>query len=186
MPEKSLPTKTSVLDFWYSPVIQPYWFNSYPALDLEIKDKFESTWVQASQGSLDCWTDTPLGALALIIVLDQFPLNMYRSDALRYSTEALARSWSHRVISQEWDKQMKDNEKLFIYLPFMHSESIEDQRLSLTLFKSTEIEGSMKWVNHHYELIRRFGRFPHRNEALGRVSTSEELAYLASDEAFHG
>lgn len=175
-----------ILDFWFSPRLQPHWFNSTRELDREIAARFETTWQTAARGGLDDWRASPDGALALIIVLDQFPLNMYRRQALGYSTEAQGRACAEEVIARGWDQSMNDGQRLFIYLPFMHSETLADQDRSVALFERTALEEALKHAHQHRELIRRFGRFPHRNAALGRSSTPDELAYLASDEAFLG
>ncbi len=179
-------TPQDILDFWFSPRLQPHWFDATQAIDDEIRTRFEATWQMAARGALEPWCATPKGVLALVIVLDQFPLNMYRHRALSFSTEAQGRACAARAIDAGWDASLEDQEKLFLYLPFMHSEALADQERSVALFENTTLEGASKWARHHRELIRRFGRFPHRNAALGRASTAEESAYLASDEAFHG
>lgn len=186
MNSNAIATPDEVLGFWFAPELQPHWFNSTPAIDDEIRTRFETTWQAGARGELQGWCATPREALALIIVLDQFPLNMYRGQAASFSTEAQARTCAVAAIDQGWDRQLPDSEKLFLYLPFMHSEALADQERSVALFENTTLEGATKWARHHRELIRRFGRFPHRNAALMRAGTPEELAYLASDEAFHG
>ena len=175
-----------ILDFWFSQRLQPHWFSSTSAIDDEIRTRFETTWQAAARGELAAWSTTPKGALALIIVLDQFPLNIYRHQALSFSTEAQARACTAAAIDAGWDEGLSDQEKLFLYLPFMHSEALADQDRSVALFESMSLERATQFAHHHRDLIRRFGRFPHRNAALGRESTQEELDYLASDEAFRG
>lgn len=174
-----------ILDFWFSPRLRPHWFNSTSAVDEEIRTRFEPTWQAAMRNEL-AWCTAPEDALALVIVLDQFPLNMYRHQALSFSTEAQGRACAAKAIDAGWDQALEDQEKLFLYLPFMHSETLTDQDRSVSLFESMALEDATKFAHHHRDLIRRFGRFPHRNAALGRESTQEELDYLASDEAFHG
>ena len=182
----TLATPDEVLEFWFAPELQPHWFASTAALDRGIAERFETTWQAAARGELDSWCATPRGALALIIVLDQFPLNIYRGQALSFSTEARARACAVTAIDRGWDTALHDSENRFLYLPFMHSETLANQERSVALFEITTLEGAAKWARHHREIIRRFGRFPHRNAILGRESTAEELDYLASPEAFKG
>ena len=173
-----------VLDFWFSERCQKCWFNSTEELDREIKQRFESLWVAARDGKLDEWKNTAEGALALAIILDQFPLNMFRGKAESFSSEAKARDVSRHAVEMGFDRQMNESQKLFIYLPFMHSEDLTDQDISVGLFERAGME--TKWAEHHRDIVRRFGRFPHRNVILGRHSSEDELAYLHSDEAFTG
>lgn len=175
-----------VLDHWFSPHAKPLWFNSTPGFDDELRRRFETTWRQGRDGLLDHWTFNPQGALALVIVLDQFPLNMYRGKPASYSTAAKALGVAGQAVALAWDRKLADEERAFLYLPFMHSERLEDQERSVALFQAAGLTDGLHWARHHHELIRRFGRFPHRNAVLGRDSTPEELDYLASDEAFHG
>lgn len=173
-----------ILEFWFSEQGRRYWFQSTEELDREIQKKFESTWEAARDGKLEDWKHSPEGALALVIVLDQFPLNMYRGQAKSFSTEAKAREISRYALAEGFDSQLDQSYKFFLFLPFMHSESMEDQERSVELFTGAGLE--TRWAKHHREIVRRFGRFPHRNASLGRQSSEEELAYLQSDEAFKG
>jgi uncharacterized protein (DUF924 family) len=173
-----------VLDFWFAESSKKLWFNATPELDRDLTRRFMDTWQAAKQGRLHHWADTPSGALALIIVLDQFPLNMFRGHSLSFSTAAAARDVAQWAVEQGFDRDMSDKEKLFLYMPFMHSENLDDQDRSVRLF--ADMEGQQRWAEHHRNIIRRFGRFPHRNAILGRESTPEELAWLASPEAFNG
>jgi uncharacterized protein (DUF924 family) len=173
-----------ILDYWFSPVLAKHWFSSTPALDQEIKARFETVWLRAVSGELDAWSNTPDGALALIIVLDQFPLNMYRGEAAAFASEQQAAAITRRAVDQGFHDAMPDARRLFLFLPLMHSELMEDQDRSLELFRAAGMD--THWPEHHRNIIRRFGRFPHRNAILGRESTPEELDYLASDAAFKG
>lgn len=175
-----------VIDFWFSDEAQRRWFRSTAEFDEQIRARFHSLWEKAKDRRLDHWVQTPEGALALVIVLDQFPLNMFRGAAEGYSTESLAREAADHAIQHRWDADMDDARKAFFYLPFMHSESLADQDRSVQLYRSAGLIDSLRWAEHHREIIQRFGRFPHRNAALGRVNTPEETAWLTSDEAFHG
>jgi len=173
-----------ILDFWFSERCRKCWFQSTEELDREIQQKFEVIWAAARDGKLEDWKHSPEGALALTIVLDQFPLNMYRGQPESFSTEAKARDVSQYALAEGFDSHMDESQKLFLYLPFMHSESLEDQDRSVELFKGAGMDAH--WAEHHREIVRRFGRFPHRNACLGRQSNEDELAYLQSGDAFKG
>lgn len=175
-----------VLDFWFSAEVRPLWFRSTPEFDAAIRQRFEGTWQAARDGELAHWEVAARGALALVIVLDQFPLNMYRDEGLSFSTEALAREVARRAIDRGWDRELEEAGKAFLYLPFMHSENLADQERSVALYQAAGLEHNLRFARHHREIVRRFGRFPHRNAALGRDCTEEERAWLASKEAFHG
>jgi uncharacterized protein (DUF924 family) len=174
----------ALLDFWYSERIAKHWFSSTPALDEEIRSRFEPLWQRAAAGELDGWLDTPEGALALAIVLDQLPLNMFRGRPAAFATEQRAVAVARRAVASGFDKQLARDRLLFLYMPFMHSENRDDQDLSVALFQQEGLDSH--WAEHHRGIVRRFGRFPHRNAILGRESTPEELGYLASGQAFKG
>jgi len=176
----------SIVEFWFSDEVRPMWFNSTPEFDTELRERFETVWQHAAAGKLDGWAETPEGALALVIVLDQFPLNMYRGDALCFSTEAKSRDIATLAIERSYDAQLTDDQKAFLYMPFMHSESMVDQDKAVALYEAAGLAGNLKFAQHHRDIVHRFGRFPHRNKILGRQSTEAEQAYLQSDEAFHG
>ncbi len=175
-----------ILDFWYTPEMQSRWFASTAELDETIREKFETLWRTASEGLLERWKETPDGCLALAIVLDQFPLNMFRGKAESFSTEQQAVEVAKYAIGMGFDRRLPAERLAFLYMPLMHSERLADQDLSVSLFEAARLESHLRFALHHRELIRRFGRFPHRNPILGRQSTPEETAYLASKEAFLG
>lgn len=179
-------TPEAVLTYWFSDALKPHWFNSTPTIDTQIKQRFESTWQAATRHELDHWCQTAEGCLALVIVLDQFPLNMYRGQEISFSSEAQARNMARYAIKQGFDHQLPKDQLPFLYLPFMHSESLADQSTSLDLFFNAGLDESLTFAQHHYDIIARFGRFPHRNAILGRPSTAEEEAYLQSPEGFQG
>lgn len=179
-------TPQSVLEFWFSDSARKRWFKSSAGFDHELTERFLVTWRSAAAGELAGWEASPQGALALAIVLDQFPLNMFRGKPESFSTEAASREVARRAIEKGFDAQLPDDQKAFIYMPFMHSESQADQDRSVALFERAGLEGSLKWARHHREIVRRFGRFPHRNAILGRESSAEEAAYLDSEGAFLG
>jgi uncharacterized protein (DUF924 family) len=175
-----------IVAFWFSDAVRPLWFKSKPEFDNQLRERFESVWQQAATGKLDSWAKSAEGALALVILLDQIPLNIYRGEARSFSTEAKAREIAGHAINKGWDTTLPGEQKAFLYMPLMHSESLADQDRSVALYDAAGLEYNLKFAKHHRDIIRRFGRFPHRNEILGRQSTEAEEAYLASDEAFHG
>jgi len=175
-----------VLDFWFAPECKSCWFNATSAMDEMIRSRFESLWMAAQNEELQEWKASAEGCLALVIVLDQLPLNMYRGKAESFMTESLARDISQHAIQQGFEKNMSEEQKLFLFLPFMHSENIEDQHTSVALFEQAGMMDSVRWAKHHQDIVQRFGRFPHRNNILGRENSSDEEAYLQSDEAFKG
>lgn len=179
-------TPETILAFWFAEENRPLWFRSTADFDQMVRDRFEPLWVAARNGDLDDWQDTPHGALALVIILDQFPLNMFRGKPESFSTEAMSREIAARAIARQFDQSLSNDEKLFLYMPYMHSEDEHDQDRCVALFEAAGMVDNIRWGNHHRDIVRRFGRFPHRNEILGRPSTDEEKAWLASDEAFHG
>ena len=173
-----------ILEFWFSAPMDKHWFSSTEAIDQQIRNQFEALWKLAAAGQLDEWRSTPEGCLALCIVLDQFPLNMYREDGRRYSSEQMAVEVCLYAVMKGYDQQLSDEQKAFLYMPLMHSESIEHQDTSVALFDAAGLEENLRFAEHHREIVQRFGRFPHRNQALGRESTQEELDWLASDEGY--
>jgi len=167
-----------------------YWSNAGPAkwfarswrFDEAIRLKFEPVHHRAARGEYSAWLNEPQGALALMILLDQFPRNLYRDSGHAFATDPLARSLAARAIEAGHDQHVDAALRIFFYLPFTHSEALADQDRSVALFEAHDaatgdIE-SLKFAVTHREVIRRFGRFPHRNPALGRESTAEELAFL--------
>lgn len=179
-------TPDTILEFWYTPPMAEHWFASTPAIDAAIVARFETVWVEAAAGNLKAWQETPEGCLALCIVLDQFPLNMYRRQARSFSTEQQAVAIARQAVKQGFDVLLPRERVAFLYMPLMHSEHLADQDESVRLFTAAGLEHSAHFARHHREIVQRFGRFPHRNEPLGRESTAAELTYLSSEEAFRG
>jgi uncharacterized protein (DUF924 family) len=175
-----------ILDFWYAPDMRSKWFASTPQLDAMIRERFESLWEAAVRGELDAWRSSPQGSLALAIILDQFPLNMFRGTAKSFSSEGQAIAVAKQAIAQGYDRQIDKAQLAFLYMPLMHSEDPADQDLSVELFAAAGLDNNLRFAKHHRDIVRRFGRFPHRNAILGRASSAEELAYLESKEAFKG
>ncbi|MDP1681491.1 MAG: DUF924 family protein [Burkholderiales bacterium] len=175
-----------ILDFWFAEAMRSKWFAATPQLDAAIRVQFEPVWESAMRGELDDWLSSPDGCLALVIILDQMPLNMFRGTAKSFASEAKSREIAQHAIDQGYNKRIDPARLAFLYMPFMHSENLADQDLSVALFESAGLENNLRFAKHHQEIVRRFGRFPHRNAILGRVSTAEELDYLNSKEAFKG
>lgn len=176
-------TPREILDFWYSERSRERWFKSTPDYDQEIRDKYHELWRLASDGGLAAWEATAEGALALVIILDQFPLNMLRDTPESFSTEAKAREVAGRALARGFDAGFSVDEKRFLYLPFAHSEDMDDQNRSVALFDAGGFETNCG--EHHRRIIQRFGRFPHRNAILGRASTPAEIEWLNSPEGFN-
>lgn len=186
MSGQNIQSASQIIDFWFSDAAKKRWFRSTRKFDNELRQRFGLTVQAALDGHLDDWLESVNGSLALVILLDQFPLNIYRGEAKGFAGEAKSRAVALHAIEQGWDRELGDAEKGFLYLPFMHSESLADQDRAVDLFRLAGLDGNLRWAKHHREIVRRFGRFPHRNAILGRESTAEELAWLASDEAFKG
>ena len=181
-----MPNSDDILDFWFAEEMRTKWFASTPQLDATIRDQYERVWEAAMRGELEGWLDRPEGCLALAIILDQFPLNMFRGTPKGFASEAKSRDVARHAIDHSYDKQIDAARLAFLYMPFMHSENLVDQDLSVQLFEAAGLENNLRFAQHHRDIVRRFGRFPHRNAILGRVSTPQELAYLNSKEAFQG
>jgi len=175
-----------IISFWYSKEISSFWFRSTKEIDQTIHDKYYDVWLQAEAGKLDDWLDSARGCLALVIVLDQFPLNMFRHQARSFSTEARAISVCKHAVSLGYDHQLDKKTLSFLYMPLMHSENNDDQNMSVALYQQAGLEANVRFAQHHRDIVKRFGRFPHRNAILGRESTRQEVAYLNSDSAFKG
>ena len=175
-----------IVEFWFSEEVRKLWFNSTAEFDQQLRDRYLSTWEQAGRGELDDWMATAEGCLALVILLDQFPLNMFRGDGICFSTEARSRDVARHAIDRGFDKSLPMEQRAFLYMPFMHSEDLADQTYALELFDQPGLEGNLRFAHHHYGIVEKFGRFPHRNDMLGRESTPAEIEYLNSKEAFTG
>ena len=158
------------------------WFAKNAAFDEAIRLKFEPVHHAAARGEHDDWRETAEGALALLILLDQFPRNLYRGSGHAFATDPLARAVARHAIAAGHDQTMEPELRPFFYLPFEHSEDPADQARSMQLFEAHDAAtgdlSSLKWAAEHRDIIARFGRFPHRNQALGRESTAEEQAFL--------
>ena len=180
-----------VLAFWFGPPdaadygqARAAWFRKDDAFDAQIRARFLAEVEAAIAGQLGDWAANPPGALALFILLDQFPRNLFRNTARAFAGDAIALALAERVVEQGWDRKLLPVERVFVYLPFEHSESLADQERSIALFTALadehpETASYLDYARRHRDVIVRFGRFPHRNAALGRTSSAAETDYLA-------
>ena len=175
-----------VLDFWFSGDTEGYWFASTPAFDQEIRRRFAESFAQAARGELRSWEERPEGCVALCILLDQMPRNMFRGSPRAFATDAKALAIAERAVGQGFDRKLSSEHKQFLYLPFLHSEELANQLRALALFEAAGLRETLVYVKDHLAVIRRFGRFPHRNAILGRISTAEELEFLAKHKNYYG
>ncbi len=176
-----------VLKFWLDDVDQNQWYIQDDDLDRKIVEKFEATWNEAMEGSWGLWLTYPSGALAYIILTDQFPRNMFRDSAKAFSSDKMALAVAKQAIHRGWDLKIDEPARQFFYLPLMHSENLCDQERCIRLMKERMPETGESNLIHakaHREVIRLFGRFPYRNEALDRQMTESEQAYV--DEGGYG
>jgi uncharacterized protein (DUF924 family) len=172
-----LASPQDVLSFWRHAGAERWWAKD-DAFDTVIRTRFQATWEAARTGKLASWQTTDDGALALVIVLDQFPRNMFRDDPKMFSTDAMALAVTRTAIAQGRDKRVDVLLRSFFYVPFEHSESMDDQTLCIDLYRKADDADGLKWAELHADIIRKFGRFPHRNAALRRATTPEEKAFL--------
>ena len=154
------------------------WYTPDEAFDAEVRRRFLGLWQRAAAGELASWQGSDDGALALVIVLDQFPRNLFRDDIRTYASDPLAREVAHRAIDRGVDARIDPALREFLYLPFMHSEHLPDQQRCVALFERSGNTDNLKYARDHADIVRRFGRFPHRNRILGRATTPEEQAFL--------
>ena len=177
-------TAQDVLDFWFSPDMEPQWFAKSDAIDAEIRDRFAATHQAAHRRALDHWADTPQGALALVIVLDQFPRNIFRGSGRAFESDDLALDNARAAVDAGFDRQVDPKRRVFFYLPFEHSEDLPDQTRSVELFEALGDPGYLDYAIRHRDIIERFGRFPHRNAVLDRPSTPDEEEFLKTHKGF--
>jgi uncharacterized protein (DUF924 family) len=177
-----------VLDFWFRELSPRQWFGGGPDLDAIIRARFETLVEQAKRGTLDGWADSPRGLLALIILLDQFTRNIFRGRPEAFDGDGKAELLSQRAINEGMDKELTLAERQFLYMPLMHAENRTLQNLSLEKFAELKKEAAdiLGFAQEHADVVERFGRFPGRNKALGRATTPEEEAFLASGKGNFG
>ena len=178
-----------VLAFWFGGEGEPgygefrsQWFQKDEAFDREVTDRFAGLYDEAAAGELDGWREEAESCLALVIVLDQFPRNMFRGDARTHATDGKALDAAKYAIEQALDRDLPPFQRMFLYMPFMHAEDARDQRISVGLFEGLAGEAGgpdvVEYAGGHRDIVERFGRFPHRNALLGRETTPEEAEFL--------
>lgn len=165
-----------VVAFWRDAGPDRWWSKSED-FDARFRREFQATHEQAAAGRLEGWLATPVGALALVLLLDQFPRNCFRGEARTYATDDLALRYAKLAVDAGLDRAIEPDLRLFLYMPFMHSEDMSDQDRSVELNQAL---GDTDYAVHHRSIVARFGRFPHRNAVLGRTSTPDEEAFLAA------
>lgn len=188
---RNLSRGEEILAFWFSEPRDDkdyyeersaIWFSVDPQFDQKIRDRFTTDYQAAAERKLMDWQDTSRQGLALLLLLDQFPRNMFRGEPRAFATDPLAREVATHLTQAGLDRQLLPVERSFVYLPFMHSENLEDQQRSVALFRQLaqerEYVNSVSYAIRHLQIVERFGRFPHRNAILGRLSTPEELEFL--------
>ncbi len=181
-----------VLDFWFGQEGDPEygqfrneWFRKDPEFDAGVTRQFADLYEEAAAGDLDRWCDDAESCLALVIVLDQFPRNMFRGDGRTHAEDGRALEASKYAVEHALDRELPTFQRMFLYMPFMHSENVEDQRRSVELFERLAGEAGapdvVSYAVAHRDVVERFGRFPHRNEILGRETTPEEAVFLTTE-----
>lgn len=190
-------TAESIINFWFgsshddaqaASQQNQLWWGKDEQVDAQIRTRFESTTEALAKGELDDWAQSAHGVLAMVLLVDQFPRNMYRGTPNAFAFDPLALRWSLHALERGMDNHLSPIERVFLYLPFEHSEVLDDQNRSVLLFEQLQQQvpqalqetfaGFVDYARRHQEVIRRFGHFPHRNQILGRPSTAEEIAFL--------
>ena len=171
----------AVLSFWFEENGPKQWFTKDVPLDDAIRARFGALQARAVNGELADWRQTARGALAEIIVLDQFPRNLYRDDARAFACDTQALDAAKAALAIGFDQALGETERVFMYLPFEHSEAAEDHKISVKHCAALSDPSCLEWAEKHKAIIDRIGRYPHRNAALGRESTAEEVAFLEED-----
>ncbi len=169
-----------ILDFWFKELQPKQWWTKDKAMDDEIQQRFLAIHNAATALELHHWRDSAQGRLAEIIVLDQFSRNIFRDQPQAFAYDGIALALAQEAIKLGSDKALSTSEKSFMYLPYMHSESLAIHDIAITLFDQEGLENNLDFEHRHRVIIERFGRYPHRNEILGRVSTEEEIQFLST------
>ncbi|MCB2055120.1 MAG: DUF924 domain-containing protein [Geminicoccaceae bacterium] len=167
-----------ILDFWFADEARPHWFASTPAFDAECARVCGDLLDKAESGAIWHWCRAARSTLALVLLTDQFPRNMFRGTARAFACDHLARGFTREALDLGFDAELSIEERAFLYLPFEHSENPADQARSVALFERLGDAEKLDYAVRHKVIVDRFGRFPHRNAALGRTSTAEEAAFL--------
>jgi len=187
---RTVPDALAILDFWFGAPGSPEhgtfrnaWFEKSAAFDAEVRARFAEAHARATHGALDGLATTPRGALALVLLLDQVPRNIFRDTPAAYATDARALDVAKQALRDGHDQILSSLERLFLYLPFQHAEDLVEQERGLALCDRLGIKGAQKAAHRHHEIIARFGRFPHRNAVLGRETTEEERVFLTEPDS---
>lgn len=178
-------TQRDILEFWFEETKPQQWFQVNPDFDARIRERFSGAYTQGRDGILEDWRKDADGCLALCILLDQFPRNMFRGTPQAFATDAKALVVAKYAVAKGFDQILPPLRRRFLYLPYEHSESLNDQRVCVTLFEKMKEEDPLghEYALRHLRVIEKFGRFPHRNAILGRDNAPEEEAYLAQPAA---
>lgn len=169
---------SEVLDFWFEEIDPSRWFRTEPDFDALISDWFGELHERACCCELYDWRSSPQGRLAEIIVLDQFSRNIYRDTAAAFANDPLALALAQEAVAAGADQELEARQRNFLYMPYMHSESLAIHDIAMELFERSGAESTLDFERRHREIIKQFGRYPHRNAVLGRRSTAEELEFL--------
>ena len=175
---------SEVLDFWFrydmsgEPEFRDVWFQESETFDNELRSRFEDHYHWAAEGHYDTLARKPLGCLALVILLDQMPRNLFRDSAQAFATDDRALAHARKALLARQDRDLDWAQRMFLYMPFMHAENLETQERSVLLFATIPVDACVQAALSHHRIIRDFGRFPHRNQVLGRETTKEEQAFL--------
>jgi uncharacterized protein (DUF924 family) len=175
-----------ILDFWFAEDTRPLWFAPTPDFDRAIRERCGQASARAAAGELTGWEDSPEGCVTLCLLLDQMPRHIFRGTPRAFATDDKAVAVAERAVSRGFDQGLSSSYKTFLYMPFMHSERLADQLRAVALFDSAGLGEARDYAKDHLSIIRRFGRFPHRNAILGRSSTPEELELLAQHGEHYG
>lgn len=167
-----------ILDFWFEEIEPAYWWKKDDVFDALLMERFAEIHASACRCELSEWRRQPAGRLAEVIVLDQFSRNMFRGSALAFANDAMALTLAQEAIACGADQALTPTQRVFLYMPFMHSESLQIHELAVELFRSSGKPGNLDFELKHKRIIEKFGRYPHRNEVLGRQSTAEEIKFL--------
>ncbi|MBB3168818.1 DUF924 family protein [Simiduia aestuariiviva] len=175
---KTLEAMQAVLDFWFDEITPAQWWKKDPLFDQVVRDRFESLLQAALAGECEHWRHSAQGCLALVILLDQFSRNIFRDQPAAFAADQQALDVAMNAVAQGWDRQLTNQQRHFLYMPYMHSEDAAVHELAVALFGALDGDDSDAFELRHKAIIDRFGRYPHRNAILGRESTPEELAFL--------
>ncbi len=172
-----------VLDFWFEQLSPQQWFSVDAKIDELISNQFSALLQQAVSGELFAWREQAQASLAEIIILDQFSRNIHRGQAGAFANDSLALCLAQQAVAKGFDKQLNLSQRSFLYMPYMHSESLVIHQQAEQLFKAPGLENNYQFELKHKVIIERFGRYPHRNQILGRESSPEEIAFLAGPDS---